>query len=246
MSFFSDLFNKKGKGEVASEYGGKNTSVPGPAADYFKVGFNYVDEYFKTEQKDPGSGKILIGGDRYVFFRAMSFSVGFMDFIQQKFPGMDTEGSFEAAGKLMFDLAFAIGKADAINFHNKMKVVIPFEKVATGPFHIAYCGLGNVKGISPRELATPDSNFYSVYDQANTFESDSWIASGKKAPKPSCFMNGGYASGWMSDSFSTDLAAREVLCRAKGDSCCRFVMGHPNMVDEYVAKYKEDNPGLFK
>jgi signal transduction histidine kinase/ActR/RegA family two-component response regulator len=57
-------------------------------------------------------------------------------------------------------------------------------------------------------------------------------------------MNAGYSSGWCEESFGVQLVASEILCRAKGDQSCRFVMAHPSRIEEYVERYIAGKPEL--
>jgi predicted hydrocarbon binding protein len=75
-----------------------------------------------------------------------------------------------------------------------------------------------------------------VYDHPYSFEADAHIrAKGASAKNPICVMNAGYSSGWCSESFNIEVDAREILCKARGDKACRFVMGQKEKLDEYEA-----------
>ncbi|HAU1636994.1 TPA: EAL domain-containing protein [Legionella pneumophila] len=50
-------------------------------------------------------------------------------------------------------------------------------------------------------------------------------------------MNAGYSSGWCEESFGIPLVASEVLCVAKGDDCCRFIMAVPSKIQNYIHDY---------
>jgi len=52
-------------------------------------------------------------------------------------------------------------------------------------------------------------------------------------------MNSGYSSGWCESSFGLPLVAVEILCRAKGDPCCRFIMAPPESIAQHVERYRE-------
>jgi hypothetical protein len=55
-------------------------------------------------------------------------------------------------------------------------------------------------------------------------------------------MNAGYSSGWCEDSFSQRLVATEILCQARGDPICRFIMAHPNFLLQKVQDYRMRHP----
>ncbi len=205
----------------------------------------YVKDYFSKEKRDPSTGSITIGGQRYILVRAKAMSVDFLEFIENKYPGLDEEDAFEAAAKLLFDMAHATGKSDAQNFHKAMNVKDPIAKLSSGPVHFAYTGWAFVD-IFAESKPQPDDNYYLIYDHPHSFEADSWITAKKKTKNPVCIMNAGYSSGWCEESFGVKLVSKEILCRARGDKYCRFIMAPENKVDGYIAEYKKANPALFK
>ncbi|MGE0355017.1 MAG: response regulator, partial [Gemmatimonadales bacterium] len=134
------------------------------------------------------------------------------------------------------DIAHAIGKADAHQFHTRMGVVDPIERLSAGPVHFAYSGWAFVK-IHPESRPAPDENYYLIYDHPFSFESDAWVRRGRKVDFPVCIMNAGYSSGWCEESFGLPLVAAEVECIARGDAACRFIMAPPARIEEHVRQY---------
>ena len=55
-------------------------------------------------------------------------------------------------------------------------------------------------------------------------------------------MNSGYSSGWCAESFGVPLVSTEILCKAKGDDCCRFIMAPPHRIDEHIRSYLQHVP----
>ncbi len=107
------------------------------------------------------------------------------------------------------------------------------EKLAAGPIAFNYAGLAFVD-IFPESKPTTDENYLLVYDHPYSFEAEAYInAKGVRSQKPICVMNAGYSSGQFSESFGIDIDAKEILCRAKGDHACRFVMGVKSRLGEY-------------
>lgn len=223
----------------------KTVKIPKQMEPLFEKAEKYVAKYFSEEKRDPTKGIITIGGQRYILVRATSMSVEFLGFIKNKYPGLDEEDAYSAASKLLFDTAHCIGKSDAKSFHKAMNVTDPIAKLSSGPIHFAYTGWAFVD-IFPESKPSPDKNYYLIYDHPQSFEADSWLASKKKIRQPVCFMNAGYSSGWCEESFGVNLTATEILCRAKGDKYCRFIMAHPDRIDKFITMYKKANPKLFK
>lgn len=222
----------------------KAVKVPESFEELFSGAESYVDRYFKSYKNDITKGTIEISGERYILVRAESMSVQFLEFIKNMYPSLNEEESIEASSKVLFDMAKSVGKSDAKKFHEKTGVVDPIEKLSTGPIHFAYAGWAYVD-ILPESHPSPDKEFFLLYDHPQSFEADSWIATNKKTNFCTCFMNAGYSSGWCEESFGVSLVAREILCRARGDKYCRFIMSHPLKLEEYIYQYKKTHAHLW-
>ena len=211
-------------------------TVPEPFAPLFERAQDLVDSYFRERRFDPTQGTIEIHGQRYMLVRAGAMSVEFFEQIMRLYGDKGEEEARSVARSLLFDLAHAIGTADAHNFHQRMSLNDPIEKLSAGPVHFAYTGWAYVD-ISAESRPSPDEDFYLLYDHPYSFESDSWLKSEKEADFPVCVMNAGYSSGWCSASFGVDLVASEILCKAKGDEWCRFVMAPPDRIEGHIREY---------
>lgn len=218
----------------------KTVKVPEEFEGLFSKAEAYVDNYFNSYKQDISKGTIEVAGERYILVRAESLSVRFLEFIKNMYPSLNEDESIEASAKVLFDMAHSIGQSDAQRFHQKTGVTDPVEKLTTGPVHFAYAGWASVQ-LLPECNPSPDENFLLVYDHPQSFEADSWISTGKKTNFCTCFMNAGYSSGWSEESFGVTLVAREILCRARGDKHCRFIMAQPHRLEEFVQKYKKEN-----
>ena len=219
--------------------------VPEEFEPIFLKAEEYVGKYFSERRDDPAKGSIEVFGERYVLIRAASMSVDFFDTVKNLYRDAGEEEAIGVAKSFLFDIAHALGKADARNFHKKMNLEDPIEKLSAGPVHFSHSGWAFVD-LSPESKPTPDENFYLLYDHPHSFESDSWEKSGKKSDFPVCIMNAGYSSGWCEESFGISLVTVEILCRAKGDDVCRFIMAHPSKIEDYIAEYLEKDPELAK
>ena len=223
----------------------KTVRVPEPFREPFLKAQKYVTEYFQQELSDPTRGLRTISNERYILVRAASISSKFIEVIKSMYPALEPEEARLTASNILFELAHAIGKADARSFHQKMGVVNPIEKLSAGPIHFAYTGWAYVD-IFPESRAVPNSEYYLIYDHPQSFEADAWIAEGLKSDHPVCFMNAGYSSGWCEESFGLSLAAQEIICRASGSNACRFIMSPPEKLKQYVEEYRGKNPQLFQ
>ncbi len=211
----------------------------------FQKAQEYTSKYFKEKKEDPSKGTIEIFGERYILVRAASMSIDFFETIENLYKDRGEEEALNIARSFLFDIAHAIGKQDAKNFHKKMKLKDPIEKLSAGPVHFSHSGWAFVN-IFPESKPTPDENFYLIYDHPFSFESDAWEKKGKRPDFPVCVMNAGYSSGWCEESFGVSLVASEITCKAKGDETCRFIMAHPSKIKGYIKEYLEEEPKLAK
>jgi signal transduction histidine kinase/CheY-like chemotaxis protein len=207
-------------------------SIEGPFAQAEEI----VSKYFRERKDDPARGTIEIFGERYVLVRAASMSVEFFRLVYELYGAGREREAEEFAHNILFDLAHSIGKSDARNFHTKMGLADPIAKMSAGPIHFAHAGWAFVD-IFPESQPSPDDDYFLVFDHPYSFESDAWMRAGRKTDFAACIMNAGYSSGWCEESFGIDLVSTEVMCRARGDECCRFVMAPPHRIEERAAKY---------
>jgi PAS domain S-box-containing protein len=219
----------------------KTVRVPEGLVPLFELAQSYVSRYFADQKAEPERANIEIAGQRYVLVRAGALSVEFYELVQRLY-GRADEAQAVAHG-LLFDLAHAMGLSDAETFAQRMEVRDPIARLSAGPIHFAYAGWAFVD-ISPESAPSPDQDYYLLYDHPYSFESDSWLAAGKHAEHPVCVMNSGYSSGWCEHAFGLPLVAAEIMCRAKGDEVCRFIMAPPERIEQRIRSYVEQHPEL--
>lgn len=211
--------------------------VPAPFEAPFLRAQQYVARYFADRVEQPDAATISIAGERYVLLRAASLSVEFIELVMSLYQDKGPVEARGVANNLLFDLAHAIGKADARSFQRKMGVSDPIDNLSAGPIHFAFAGWAFVD-ISPESRPSPDENYFLLYDHPYSFESHSWLAKNKKSDVPVCIMNAGYSSGWCEESFGLPLVAVEIECLAAGGEHCRFIMAPPSRIEEHLARYK--------
>jgi PAS domain S-box-containing protein len=217
--------------------------VPEKFAPLFEQAQRYVAEYFSDLSRAPERGTLEVAGQRYVLVRAASMSVEFFSMVKSLY--REDSEAVAVAQSLLFDMAHAMGLADARTFAERMNVSDPIRRLSAGPIHFAHAGWAFVD-VSPESEPSPDENFYLLYDHPYSFESDSWVNAGKAPLHPVCVMSAGYSSGWCEHSFGLPLIATEILCRAKGDEACRFIMAPPARIESRIAGYLERNPQLAR
>jgi predicted hydrocarbon binding protein len=214
----------------------KTVGVPEPFEEIFFKSEQVVGEYFRNRKDNPEQGTIEISNSRYILVRAASMSVEFYKIISDLFEDKGEDESRAIASSLLFDIAHAIGKADAEDFRKKMDLQDPVEKLSAGPVHFAHTGWAFVD-ILPESAPAPNDDFFLVYNHKASFESDAWIHAGKHSDHPVCIMNCGYSSGWCEVSFGLPLVSVELTCRAKGDEVDHFIMAPPHRIEERLADY---------
>jgi diguanylate cyclase (GGDEF)-like protein/PAS domain S-box-containing protein len=160
-------------------------------------------------------------------------SIEFFDLVTSLYKDKGPDEARIVASNLLFDLAHAIGEADARTFHARMGVEEPIEKLSAGPIHFSFAGWAFVK-IFPESNPAPNDDFFLIYDHPFSFESDAWRRKGRKSEFPVCIMNAGYSSGWCEESFGLPLVAAEIECLARGDAHCRFVMAPPSRIEQHI------------
>jgi len=209
-----------------------SVKVPKQMVPIFEEAEKYVKKYFSSFKADHQAGTITISGERYILVRAKSLRVNFAQHLVKSL-GLPDHMSKELSDRLLYVLAKAIGKEDAKHFVVAQKVKDPIAKLSAGPISFNYTGWAFVD-IFPESKPTPDDNYFLVYDHPYSFEAEAYISSkGKTSDKHICVMNAGYSAGWCSESFGLELEAREIMCTAKGDKVCRFVMGVESKLDKY-------------
>jgi signal transduction histidine kinase/CheY-like chemotaxis protein len=211
--------------------------------DVFARAEEVVARFFQDRVHDPGHGTIEIHGERYVLLRGAALSVEFFDLVRTLYGEDQRQDADEFSRAILFDLAHAIGRTDARRLAEQMQVTDPLARMSAGPVHFAHAGWAFVE-ILPESRPTPDSDCLVVYDHPYSFESDAWVRSKRPSDAPVCIMNAGYSSGWCEESYGPKLVASEILCRARGDETCRFVMAPPERIAGRVAEYVAAHPEI--
>ena len=212
--------------------------VPDEFKEQFLNAQNQVVNHFESLNWDPTTGRIIIGGERYVLVRSSSMRMGITETLADI---LDLDGVMNNpySIKLTYRFGKSLGKQDARKFHISMGLDNPIEKLSTGPIHFAFTGWAKVN-IKEESNPTPDENFYLEYTHPKSFEADTYaVSKGRDSKIPVCVLNAGYSAGWCSESFGIDLDAREITCKAKGDNECLFIMAPADLIEKKVKDYFE-------
>src|SRR3569623_1360580 len=218
---------------------GETVSVPDEFVELFSQTRQHVARYFADKNFAPELGTVEISGQRYMLVRAASMSVEFYDMVRSIY-GEEGEAA-SVAHSLLFDVAHAMALADAHAFAERTGLRDQMTRLAAGPLIFANAGWAFVE-LSSESGASLDDDYLMIYDHPYSFESDSWLKAGRSSDEPVCVMNAGYSSGWCEYGLGRPLVAVEIMCRARGDDACRFVMSPPDRLEGHVEAYARRHP----
>lgn len=220
---------------------GRTANVPPELRELYDEVEAAVAAFFGAQRWDPETAQLRFSGERYVLVRASSMSVQFVDRVQELCRREGRPEGFEVARSLLYNLGHAMGHADSKVAGARLDLVDPPAQLVAGPAHFAFAGWANVDMLSEGHPGI-DPDTYLLYDHPNSFEADAWLEAGRRAQRPICVMNAGYASGWTEGVFDTPMLATEVTCRAMGHEHCRFVMARPHRMTLSLEEYFAENP----
>lgn len=219
----------------------KTVQVPIQFESIFAAAEKNLSDFFCSRKDNPERGTIEILGERYLLLRAAPLAVEFFQQIEHIFDLGNKSEANQFCRSFLYDLAHTIGIANADELHGKLNLTDPIAKLSAGPVEFSYSGCGLVE-ILPESHPVPDENFLLIYNHHNSFEADTWIQAKKPTDLPVCVMNAGWSSGWCQESFGIDLVSSEILCRARGDKSCRFIMAPPDKIEERIRDYIRTHP----
>lgn len=206
----------------------KSVRVPEPMQEPFARAEVYVEELFSDLVRRPGEGVLRVGGERYVLMRCESLYLSWFDALAETF-GAETARSF------VYNTAREIGRSDSSAFADRLKVPAGIERLSSGPIHFAHAGWALVE-ILPDSAPAPNDDYFLHYEHPNTFESEVLRARGRKSEDCACLFSAGYSAGWCSAAFGLEVHGRELLCLARGDDRCEFIMAPSSRLDEHAAR----------
>ncbi|MBI5889111.1 MAG: PAS domain S-box protein [Nitrosomonadales bacterium] len=209
----------------------------------FRQAERIVREYFSKRNEDPSRGEIEISGEHYFLLRTASFSVNLFQTISALFFELGMADAQAIAKRILFDMAHATGRQDAKAFQANMPEGDLLDKLSVLSAHFAHTGWASVD-ILPESHPSPDNDFCLIYDLPHSSEADAWIKAGGHSDAPACIMSAGYFSGWCEESAGLLLESTEILCRARGDETCRFIMAPPPRMENHVDTYRQQRPDL--
>src|SRR5262245_43528576 len=116
----------------------KTVRVPQKFAPAFEEAQAYVERYFADPESVPEKGTLEVCGQRYVLVRAASLAVEFHDTVKRLYAADDEAAA--VVQSVLFDVAHAMGLADARAFAERMNLTDPIARLSAGPVHFAHAG----------------------------------------------------------------------------------------------------------
>ncbi|WP_269619648.1 sigma-54-dependent Fis family transcriptional regulator [Zhongshania sp. BJYM1] len=177
----------------------------------------------------PKDGRILLGENRMLLIHASGFGVLRRELIE-------TIGSANARG-LLTRMGYHNGANDGQLVH-KLQIAghDDVDFVRMGPQLHMLEGTGVVKEVHT-DMDVESGHFRGEYLWEGSSEAESHIKTYGIGSDPVCWMQIGYASGFVSSYMGRPILFREVECIGQGADCCRII-GKP------AEEWGEDEPDL--
>lgn len=214
------------------------TQAPVPAA--LKPAFTFAETLVKRRFNDllmrPQKGTVMVGGERYVLVRSESLYLSWFDALARVL-------GEKATVDLLYSAAREMGRSDAKAFIDKFRLINEIARLASGLVHMAHAGLASVE-IYPDSTPTDDDSFFLHYTHPSTFETEVLREHGRRSMRTACFYSAGYSAGWCTESLNMHLHVREILCKARGDERCEFIMAPRQKLDEHHRRMRPAKEGV--
>ncbi|MHA1247148.1 MAG: XylR N-terminal domain-containing protein [Candidatus Thorarchaeota archaeon] len=190
------------------------------------------EEIFKTKLEfKPEESRIKLVGENVMFIGLRAIAIDLKD---------ELDSVLGEAGRnlLIYRLGQSFGRSEAERILPQLGLDELPARIAAGPIWAAYSGFVRVR-LLPGSVLEPNENYFLFYEHPNNFEAELWKKEGRTATEPLCYFNVGYSSGWCSVASGLELEAEEILCEAKGDQACRFIMFPASRRMEYMERLDE-------
>jgi len=160
----------------------------------------------------------------------------FTKLVEGIFDFNNIDESFEFSQNFVYDLAYSIGKSDAINFATYASCD---DKIALDNaclVYMAYTGIAFVELLEESVFSDDVNQHMVAIEFIYGFESEAWNKENKfKGCK--CVFSAGYFAGWGESITGVMQATGEILCKSKGDDRCLFIRTVPYMLEEKITEY---------
>jgi serine/threonine protein kinase/predicted hydrocarbon binding protein len=247
--------------KISLSYSGPNKriiKVPDTISDYYQKVEREVKQTFQHFQQDPNNGTLRASNERFLLFQAHALSIDLFTFVKQNFPFQNKNETVEFFCNLTFEIGKAFGSANIKEAEEKIRIDGAIELLSMVSVRLAFEGWALAE-ILPQSNLTNSADVFLLWDHHYSFEANVWHkyyrgdendvvssalnATGTIATSfPVCCMTCGYYSGWCERALGFPVLAAEIMCKAKGDPVCRFVLSSPQNIENYLKNYLQRNP----
>jgi son of sevenless-like protein len=207
-----------------------NAPLPPILRPAFTFADTLVSRRFQDLGMHPERGTVVLGGERYVLLRSESLYLSWFDALAQVL-------GEKATVDLLYNAAREMGRSDAKAFIDTYRPVNEIAKLASGLVHMAHAGLASVEVLADT-VPKQDDSFFFHYTCPSTFETEVLRDHGRRSIRCACFYSAGYAAGWCTEALNMHLHVREMVCKARGDDRCEFIMAPRTKLDEHYRRLR--------
>lgn len=166
----------------------------------------------------PGTGKLLLGGDRMLLFRQDAFAALRKLLYEQL--------GEQLARALLMQFGYRCGHGDHHALTTRYTWDTELDEMSAGPVMHTWEGIVHVEP-TMLEFDKAKGTFHMTGIWRNSYEAEVHRQSFGGASRPVCHSLTGYASGWCSAFFGKPLLAIETMCAGVGDPHCQFEIRRP-------------------
>lgn len=166
-------------------------------------------------QFSPERGVVTFGDNRMIVFSADSFG--------RLLSEMLDIGGVKMTQVFMRRFGESAGRSDALTLKERFVPDTDLDWIAMGPTLHSWEGIVRATPTA-LEYDRATGKFFMQGTWENSIMAELYVKLRGPSTEPVCWMLSGYATGYSSAFFGTDLICKETMCVAKGDPCCQFTI----------------------
>lgn len=182
--------------------------------DRVKHRFPDIDDIAERLLFSPGDGEIWLGEQRMLLLHSAAIASLRRELIE-------TLGSDKARG-LLSRMGYQSGARDADMVRREHRNRSDFDAFAIGPQLHTLEGFMSIETVA-QDVDTETGHFYGEYIWHNSAEAEEHLRAHGRSASPVCWMQQGYANGYLSRFLGRQMLIREVECKAMGHATCRII-----------------------
>jgi DNA-binding NtrC family response regulator/predicted hydrocarbon binding protein len=184
---------------------------PGPGSRYR---FPDIDDLATRLRFVPGNGEIWLEDRRMILLHNASLGA-----LRQEL--IETLGNEKARG-IITRMGYHAGARDADMVRRIRQDSSDFDAFAVGPQLHALEGFISIETIT-MDVDIASGHFYGEFLWHNSAEAERHIAAFGIGNAPVCWMQQGYANGYLSTFLGRQMLVREVECKGMGHAACKII-----------------------